>query len=69
MARRTGWGNLSEAYKARLTRAAARGTLTGSPATTKARSTARDYWSSGGDLRRARGHTRARLPTPATEAA
>lgn len=68
MARRTGWGDLSEAYKARLTRSAASGNLTGTPATTKARSTARTYWESGGDLRQARGHAISRLPATAREA-
>jgi hypothetical protein len=67
VARRTGWGDLSEPYKARLTRSAASGTLTGTPATSP-RETARTYWQGGGDLRGARGHTRSRTPAPVREA-
>jgi hypothetical protein len=71
MARRTGWGGLSDNYRNRFVRAAERGTLTGRPVPpNQARSVAYNYWRAGGDLRPARGHTPApNLPAPVERAA
>jgi hypothetical protein len=71
-ARRTGWkSTLSEATRDRYTRAAESGRLTGSPVpANRARSVAYRYWSSGGDLRAARGHTpKPQTPEPVAAAA
>ena len=58
MARRVGWENLSPYQQHRYEAAGESGKLTGEPFLTPAR--VREYYESGGDLGRARGHARPR---------
>ena len=78
MARRVGWKTsvggrkpLSQATRDRYTRAAESGALTGTPVpANQARAVAYRYWSSGGDLRAARGHApKPTTPEPVRQAA